>query len=171
MRPSAPVVFLSLVLLTISGCAGYQVGSTTGHRAGEVSAQVVPFHNQTLEPRLGGALTAALRKELQRDGTYALSTTGKGDLIISGEVTQYQRQEQTLDPADLTTARDYKTLLTAHVIVRERASGRVILDETLTGNTLIRVGNDLVSTERQALPLLATDLARRIVGALADGSW
>jgi hypothetical protein len=37
--------------------------------------------------------------------------------------------------------------------------------------TLIRVGSDLTSAERQALPLLAADLARNITALLADGTW
>ena len=39
------------------------------------------------------------------------------------------------------------------------------------GMTLVRVGPDLQSTERQALPLLATDLANNVTALLVDGSW
>jgi hypothetical protein len=35
----------------------------------------------------------------------------------------------------------------------------------------MRTGADLVSDERQALPLLAADLAKNIISQLADGSW
>jgi hypothetical protein len=35
----------------------------------------------------------------------------------------------------------------------------------------VRVGNDLTSAERQALPLAADDLARSITALLADGTW
>jgi hypothetical protein len=45
-----------------SGCAGYHLGPTNGLRSGERSVQVNPFVNQTLEPRLGDAITSSLRK-------------------------------------------------------------------------------------------------------------
>jgi hypothetical protein len=38
--------------------------------------QINPFANKTLEPRLGDEVTAQLRKQLQRDGTFrSLPTT------------------------------------------------------------------------------------------------
>jgi hypothetical protein len=35
----------------------------------------------------------------------------------------------------------------------------------------MRIGPDLTSSERQALPLVAEDLARQVVLALAEGDW
>ena len=54
---------------------------------------------------------------------------------------------------------------------RERSTGKVILNQPVTGYTLIRVTTDLTSTERQALPLLAADLAKNVTALLAEGGW
>ena len=54
---------------------------------------------------------------------------------------------------------------------RERGTGKVILDQPVTGFTLIRVTTDLTSTERQAMPLLAADLAKNVTALLAEGGW
>ena len=170
MRAAALFPSLGLAAL-LCGCAGYHVGPTDGQTAGARSIQVVPFLNETLEPRLTDALTAGLRKEFQRDATFRLDTHGEADVILTGKVTGYRRRAQSLAPKDLATARDYRLEITAQVTARERASGRVLLDEPVLGSTLIRVGADLTSTERQALPLLADDLAKRIVARLAEGSW
>src|SRR2546428_1930191 len=86
------LALLSLVLLA-SGCAGYKLGPTNGLAAGEKSIQIVPFSNQTLEPRLGDAVTAQMRKQLQRDGTYRLATHEDGDILVSGVITHYGPQE------------------------------------------------------------------------------
>ena len=67
--------------------------------------------------------------------------------------------------------RDYRIELTAQVTARERSTGKVILDQPVTGKTLIRVTSDLSSSERQALPLLAADLARKAVELLSEGGW
>lgn len=154
-----------------AGCAGYQLGPTGGQRAGEKSAQVVPFVNRTPEARLGDAVTSALRKELQRDGTFRLATRDAGDVILTGTLTRYERREVSLVPNDVATARDYSLSLTAQVTARERASGKVLFDQPVTSLTLVRVGPDLPSAERQALPLLAAEMARRITALVADGSW
>jgi hypothetical protein len=139
--------------------------------AGAKSIQVSPFANQTLEPRLGDAVTAALRKSFQRDGTYRLATAGDTDLIVTGEITRYHRVELSYQATDIVTVRDYRVTLTAHVTARERSTGAVVLDRVVTGNTPVRAGSDLAGAERQALPLLAEDLAKKVTALLVDGPW
>ena len=40
-----------------------------------------------------------------------------------------------------------------------------------TGATTVRVGSDLSSGERQAVPLIADELARRATALIVDGDW
>jgi len=162
---------ISCLAVALGGCAGYNVGPSNGLTAGEKSVQIVPFSNQTLEPRLGDALTGALRKELQRDGTYKLATHDAGDIVVSGAIVQYNRSAQSFEATDVITPRDYRVSLTAQVTARDRATGKVLLNKAFTGNTLLRVTNDLTSGDREALPLLATDVARQVTTSLADGTW
>lgn len=160
-----------LAVAALSGCAGYHLGPVNGLEAGERSIQVNPFANQTLQPRLTDAVTSQVRKEIQRDGTYHLATQGDPDLLLSGTITRYQRFEVTLASSDILTVKDYRLSLTVHVTARERATGKVVLDQPVNGYTLIRVGSDLTSAERQAMPLLAQDLARNVTALLAEGKW
>ncbi len=162
---------VALIALWVTGCAGYHLGPTNGVVAGEKSVQVNPFINQTLEPRLTDAVTSQMRKEVQRDGTYQLDSKGDADIVVSGSLTSYQRVEVTLAANDVLTVRDFRLSLTARVSARERVSGKEILDQTVSGFTLIRVGADLPSAERQAMPLLADDLARNITALLVEGKW
>jgi len=164
-------LLVSLVALGGSGCAGYKLGPVNGLAAREKSVQVNPFDNQTLEPRLTDAVTSQLRKQLQRDGTYQLASHNDGDIVVSGSVTRYVRQEVSFSSSDVLTVRDYRLELSAQVTARERSSGKVILDQAVVGTTLIRVTTDLTSTERQALPLLAADLAKNVTALLAEGAW
>lgn len=162
---------VGLAVAVLSGCAGYRLGPSNGQTAGSRSIQVRPFANQTLEPRLGDALTAALRKNLQRDGTYRLATHDDGDVIVTGNITHYDRTDLTYNPNDILTVLDYRVTATAHVTARERSTGRTILDRDVTGYTLVRPGPDLTSAERQAMPLLADDVAEKVAGLLVDGVW
>jgi hypothetical protein len=164
-------LLVSLVALGGSGCAGYKLGPVNGLAAREKSVQVNPFDNQTLEPRLTDAVTSQLRKQLQRDGTYQLASHNDGDIVVSGSVTRYVRQEVSFSSSDILTVRDYRLELSAQVTARDRSTGKVILDQVVTGTTLIRVTTDLTSTERQALPLLAADLAKNVTALLAEGAW
>jgi hypothetical protein len=163
-------VWLLAVLLLACGCA-YTVGPVNGVLAKDKSVQVVPFANQTLEPHLTDEVTSQLRKSLQQDSTYRLATHGDGDIVVSGTIIGYDRLELNFATADTLTATDFRISLRAHVTATDRGSGKVLFDKPVGGFTLVRAGADLTSSERQALPLLAADLAKNITALLVEGSW
>ncbi|MDB6123134.1 MAG: hypothetical protein JWQ71_2127 [Pedosphaera sp.] len=158
-------------MLALTGCAGYRLGPTNGETAGAHSVQINPFVNRTLEPRLSDYLISSLRKNLQQDGTYRLNTHDEGDILLSGVITSYNRSELSFQPNDIITVQDYEIRMTAQVIARERSTGKIIFDRPVTGRTTLRAGNDLTSAERQAIPLMTDDLAKKATALLADGTW
>lgn len=154
----------------LTGCA-YKLGSTTGETAGTRSISIKPFVNRTLEPRLGDSVTQTLRTQVQRDGTYRLSTSEYGDIIVTGNVVEYQRNGVTYVPTDVLTTVDARLNITVKVCAIERGTGKVILDRNFTGFTMMRVGNDMGSSERQSIPQLAESVCRNITTALVEGTW
>jgi hypothetical protein len=164
-------LLVCLLALGASGCAGYRLGPPASMAALDKSVQVNPFANETMQPGLTDAVTAQLRKQLQRDGTYRLATHNDGDIIVSGVITAYNRHELSFLHTDNLTVSDYRVSVTAQVTARDRISGKVILEHRVTGFTLVNVGSDLTSSERQAMPLLAEDLAKNVTALLAEGSW
>jgi hypothetical protein len=153
------------------GCAGYQLGPTNGQIAGNKSIRVNLFRNETYEPRLTEAIGTALRRTLQQDGTYHLNTQGDPDIIVDGVVTRYRRIGVAFQSADTITPTDFQITIQAKVTAIERSTGRLILDKEVGGRTTIRIGPDLASAERQAVPNLAEDLARNVTSLLVDGTW
>jgi hypothetical protein len=153
------------------GCAGYKLGPTNGETAGAKSVQINLFRNDTYEPRLIEAVGTALRRTVQQDGTYRLNTTGDADIIVDGVITHYRRTGVSFQPQDTITPTDFQITMTAKVTAIERSSGRVIFDREIGGRTTIRIGPDLTSAERQAVPNLAQDLARNVTSVLVDGTW
>ena len=167
----ARFLFCFPALLLWAGCAGYQLGPTNGMNAGEKSVQINPFLNETLEPRLIEPITLEMRKRVQQDGTYKLATQGDGDLIVNGVITRYDRSPISFQSRDILTVRDYNLTLTARIVAIDRYTGKTNANQIIRGRTTVRVGNDLASAERQAIPLVAADLARRAVAVIADGTW
>ena len=167
--------FLCLLLcggfLTGGGCGGYKLGPGGSQLAGATSIQIQPIANRTLEPHLGDAVSTALRLRFQRDGTYKLATHNDGDLVLTGSVIRYDRIALSYQPDDILTPLDMRIEMTAHVKVVERGSGKVVLDRDVGGYTLLRVGSDITSAERQALPLLAGDLANNVSRLLDSKAW
>jgi hypothetical protein len=157
--------------LLLAGCASYHLGPVDHSIAGERSIEVAPFNNQTLQPRLGDALTQALRERIQTDATFHLATRDPGDVVVTGIIRNYHREGLSYLSTDVATPENYRVDVVAHVIARDRASGKLLLDKDVKGHTLIHIGTDLASAERQALPQLAEDLAQNITELLAEGAW
>jgi hypothetical protein len=162
---------ISALTVLSAGCAGYHLGPVNGVTAGAKTIEVAPFNNQTLQPRLGDAVTQALRERLQTEGTYRVATRNPGDIVVTGVIYSYKREGLGFLNTDITTPVNYRISVTAHVIARERNGGKVLLDKNIMGYTLVQTGTDLADAERQSAPLLAEDLAHNIATLLTDGVW
>ncbi len=164
-------LLLSILALTVAGCAGYKLGSTNGLPSGSRSVQVNAFLNRTREPRVTEYLAASLRRQLQQDGTFRLETGGGADILLTGEIMRFTRTGLSYQTNDVLTPQEYTLTLLAHVVAKEARSGKVSFDRRVQGRTYIRVGNDQSSAEREAIPMLTEDLARNAISLLVDGSW
>jgi hypothetical protein len=160
-----------LLTLGFCGCAGYRLGPSNGMVAGSKSIQINPFQNETQEPRLIEPVVTALRRSLQQDGTYRLNTRGEGDIVVTGVLTHYDREGVSFQPGDILSARDFRMRVIAKITAIERSTGKTVLEREVIGRTSLRIGADLASAERQAVPLLAEDLAKNVTSLLVDGAW
>ena len=156
----------------LTGCASYHVGPVHGTLvAPGKSIEILVFDNQTLQPRLGAALTKAARERIQTDGTYHLATHGPADVIVSGTIKFYGRESLNFLSTDAATPENYRVGLIVHVVIRDGIAGKLLLEKDLKPHTLVHIGTDLASAERQALPLIAEDYARDLVSLLSESTW
>lgn len=171
MKFPLPARCLLVLLVFLTGCAGYTLGPTGGQRAGARSIEIRPFADDTREPRLIEPVATALRREFQRDGTLRLATSGPGDILLTGTLVEYSRSPLTYQPNDVFSTRDYDVRLTAHVVAIDRSSGKTLIDRKVSGRIPVRSAADLGSAERMAAPLVAEQLAHNIAVLVVDGNW
>ncbi len=157
------------MLVGLAGCAGYRLGPVNGAVAGARSVQVKFFENETLEPRLIAAVNHSLRQQLQQDGTFRVES--EGDLVFSGVLKNFTRNGVNYKPDDILAVQDYSLQLTAQVTVTDRVTGQVMLEREVVGSSLVRVSTDFASGQRQAIPLIANQIALRATSIIADGEW
>ena len=161
-----------LVVALFTGCAGYHIGPIGGTLvAPGKSVEILPFDNQTLQPRLGDALTQAARERLQTDGSYHLATREPADVVITGTIKRYGREALSFLSTDTATPENYRVGLLVHVVIRDRSSGKLLLEKDLKPHTLVHIGTDLASAERQALPMIADDFAHDLISLLSESAW
>ncbi len=171
MRRLLTFMGLSALAAFFAGCMGYKLGPTNGLPAGSRSVEVKPFLNKTRDPRITEYLANSMRKHFQQDGSFRLETSGRGDVLVTGVITKFDRSGLSYQTNDVLTPQEYTLGLVAHVVVINVNTGKTNLNRDVVGRTYIRIGNDQSSAERQAIPLLADDLARHAVSFVVDGDF
>lgn len=160
-----PLVFVACLLFT--GCAGYHLGP-----AGKLDYQSVAvpmFRNKTLQPQLEAQVTNAIIKRIQSDGQLRVNSRADAEVLVTGDIIRYHRTPLRFQRDDATVPREYRVTITAQIEVRDQRTGQVIVKSMeVEGRADTFIGTDLQSADYQALPLVADDLARRVVSLLVD---
>ncbi len=152
--------------LLISGCAGYRLGSMLPP---DIKTVYVPtFINKTSELQLEVQTTQSLIEELQRDGSLRVVNQDQADVTLTVTLRNYRIQPVSYRSTERTTAREYRILLQA-AIVMTRGNGSVVVDNpNVTGEYVFQVAGDISSSKLTGLPLASEDLAHNIVEKIVE---
>lgn len=166
---TAMLLGMALVLLTLPGCVGYQLGSTLPP---DVKAIYVHrFINKCNEPLLEIDTTNATIAEFQKDGTLRIVSKGEADVLLETTLNAMTltplRYDQITDKAK---PNEYRLTLEVSFVLK-RAKTRDIMNEaSVVGeSTFVYVGN-FNSSKRAAIPAASEDLAKRIVEKVVE-TW
>ena len=172
MRTKGPSSVLALlVLLTLSGCAGYRVGNTSGRNLQGVRSVYVPVaKNTSLEPDLQMTVTNAIIRRFNSDGTLQVNSTANADSELDVTITNIQHTPVRSSTTDILVTAQYQLTIQATATYVNRRLGRKIFENyAVTGSTTFFTQSDIQEGERQALPLAAADLANNTVKLITEG--
>ena len=166
---TAMLLGMALVLLTLPGCVGYQLGSTLPPDVKAIYVRL--FINKCNEPLLEIDTTNATIAEFQKDGTLRIVPKGEADVLLETTLNAMTltplRYDQVTDKAK---PNEYR--LTLHVsFVLKRAKTQEVMNEAsvIGESTFVFLGN-LNSSKRAAIPAASEDLAKRIVEKVVE-TW
>lgn len=170
MRQQNSISTLSLALCTlilvITGCTGYRLGSTLP--PGIKTLHVPTFKNATGEPQIETRTTSAAIIEFQKDGTLEITGPDKADAILTVTISKYTLQPLRFDSNRSKATREYRLILRADVVLTRRGEEKPMIDTYVQGDTTFFPAGDLSSAKRDALPEAARDLAHDIVELIVE---
>lgn len=155
--------------LLLPGC-GYHLG---GYKPDELrnmhTFNVNMMENNSLEPRAAVLVTSALADSLQRDGTYRLSSRGKSDFRIEGEVASVTYSSLRTNREDTYVSDEIAMNVTVKYRVVSNSDQKTLLSNTVEVSAgFYNMGN--VQTARtNAMSYAAMLIAQRITDALTNG--
>lgn len=157
---------LACIVVLSAGCIGYRLGSTLPSDI--KSVHVPPFVNKTMEPQLETETTQATIREFQKDGTLMIENTENAGSVLEVNLVKYELESLRYDKADVKKTDEYRLKIHADVVFRRPKSPKILVSQTIVGETTFVVGTDLPASKKLALPKAAQDLGRRIVQAVVE---
>lgn len=152
--------------LLISGCAGYRLGSMLPP---DIKTVYVPtFINKTSEPQLEVQTTQSLIEELQRDGSLRVVNQEQADVTLTVTLRNYRIQPVSYSSTARTTAREYRILMQAAIVMTRRNGSVVVDNPNVTGDYVFPFSGDMSSSKLVGLPDAAADLAHNIVEKIVE---
>ena len=160
-----------VVMLALSGCAGYRVGDISGRDLQGVRSVYVPVvKNVSLEPDLQVLVTNAIIRRFNDDGTLTVNQNSDADSELDLTVTNIDHNPIRSSNSDLLITAEYQLRIEATCTYVNRKLGRKIFENVaVTGSTTFFTQADIPEAERQAIPLAAQDLANNAVKLVTEG--
>ena len=165
----AMLTILSVAAIGLSGCLGYRTGTSLPPSI--TSIHVATFVNKVGEPDIETSATSTTIREFQKDGSLKLLGKDEADTILETTHTGMTLEPLRYSKDRATETTEFRLLLTADVVFRDRKTGKVIsTHKQLTGKTTFDPAGDLSSAKRLAIQPAAQDLAHEIVEAVVE-AW
>ncbi len=159
-----------LMVLLLTGCAGYHLGPAKPSYLKDVHTVGIPvFRNNTLLPRIEGMVTGTIIRQVQQDGTFKVVAPGEGDATLVGYIQKVQRTPARSVNGNILLTAEFELDVGIRFQLVERSTGLVLDSGIVDGTTSFFVGNDVQQDERQAIPLAVEQAAIRLVSQLSEG--
>jgi hypothetical protein len=163
-------VFAAIVCLSLAGCLGYHIGPVKPYYLKDVQSIAVPiFQNQTIMPRIESLVTDTVIKQFQQDGTYRIAREADADAVLKAEITRISRSPARSANANVLQTTEFNLSMHVHYRLVGRDGKPLGPSGDAVGTTSFFVGTDVVTDERQALPLATEELATHLVSQLSEG--
>jgi hypothetical protein len=163
--------FFGVVVLAFcfAGCLGYTIGPVKPAYLADVHSISVPtFKNETLTPRLEVLVTDTVIKQFQQDGTFKIGNDDNADAILKAEIAHISRSPARSLQGNVLSTTEFNLAMRVKYRLLAR-DGKMLSSGEVTGTTSYFRSNDIVTDERQALPLAIDELATHLVTQLSEG--
>jgi hypothetical protein len=152
------------------GCLGYHVGPVKPYYLRDVHTIAVPtFKNHTLLPRVEVVVTDTVIKQLQQDGTFQIASDGNADATLKGDIIQIGRTPARSVRGNVLATTEFNLSMRVKYSLVGRDGAPLVTSAEAVGRTSFFVSADVVTDERQALPLATEELATQLVSQLSEG--
>jgi len=160
------VVLMGLAVLVFAGGCVYQFG--TSLPAGMDTIYVETFVNNTDEPLLESETTQAAIREFQHDGTLSIATADNADMILRVVLEKLTIEPIRYEKDSPKAGEEFRMKLTAMLELTNARTNKLMMKRKVIGQVTFFLTGDMFSAKREAVILVAKDLAHNIVEQVVE---
>ena len=154
----------------LAGCLGYTIGPVKPNYLADVHTIAVPtFKNDTLIPRIEVLVTDSVIKQFQQDGTFKVGNESNADAVLKAEISRITRSPARSQRGNVLSTTEFNLVMRLKYRLIGRDGKIIGPPGEVQGTTSFFRGSDVVTDERQALPLAGEQLANHLVTQLSEG--
>lgn len=161
MSPRLPLIGLTLILLTATGC-GYRAGGP--YRSDIRTVYVEMFASKEFRRDIEFSLTEAVKKRIGSDTPYRLASRDQADTILIGEVLE-ERQAAFAPDFESRQPREKQLTLAVRLQWKDARTGRLLVDQPVqlqAVDYLVPTGETEQFAQRRAVDKLARQIVARL---------
>jgi hypothetical protein len=154
----------------LTGCLGYSIGPVKPGYLSDVHTISVPtFKNDTLLPRIEVLVTDTVIKQFQQDGTFRIGNDSNSDATLKAEISRVSRAPARSQRGNVLSTTEFNMVMRVKYRLVGRDGKTIGPPGEVQGTTSFFRGSDVVTDERQGIPLAAEELAQNLVTQLSEG--
>ena len=158
----------AIAALVISGCAGYQLGTTLPPHLKTIA--IPAFTNGSGELDLEARVTAATIKEFQRDGTLRVIDADAADIVLTGRIVSCDFAAVRYERGNSLKAEEQRMTVRCEITATERATGKVLHNGAVEGDATFISNGDMTTAKRGAYRTVSEDVAHEVINAVIS-AW
>ena len=150
------------LLALMAGCRAY---TWTSSVPAELRRVAVPtFRNESDVTELGSVVTRQVLREFQREGTFAIASTGDCAIEVQGVLKEAGQHVVAYERKTGLRNREHRLSVVAEVSFINKRTGEVLVnDRRYRAQTTFLADDDILTGQRDASGRIAEELARQIV--------
>jgi hypothetical protein len=166
MRPYHHLTLaLTTALLFAAGCSTYRFGSSVPEELRTIAVPV--FENASGFPEIDATVTQYVLRELQREGTFKISSMDSASLKLLGKLVKSELLPINFDRNYSSRSSEYRYAIVAEITLVERGTGKLLISALpVKANTTFLTHGDMLTGLQDAYPRIAKELSRAIVDAV-----
>jgi len=125
--------------------------------------------NKTFEPNVQSLITDTIINRFNNDGTFEITGQAQADATLSITINEIDRTPLRFATSNSLVTQEYQLTIRATYELKSK-SGKMLNSFSAQGITTFFVSNDLIASQRQAIPLAAESLANDIVSQISE-AW